>query len=77
VTSIVRNRPSSVVAIGQRVLDDAQLTSLGDAYWSIAQSFPIDDVIPSGKRVLFLWETKLRLDGTFLLYEVRPFLDSL
>jgi hypothetical protein len=77
VTTIVRNRSSSVVTAGQLILDDAHLDSLGAAYWSIVQSFPIDDPVPAGKRVLLLWETKQRLDGTFLMYEVRPFYDNL
>lgn len=72
---IQRVRASSQLPAGQLVLDDGQLAQLGAYVAEIVQQFPIDDGAPAGHRIILDTEWKVRADGTWLIKQVRPFLD--
>ncbi len=73
VTAIERVRPSTEVPPGGQVLSDAQLTALGEALWTVAESYVVDAQPPPGARILLDTEWKIRSDGSLIVKQVRPF----
>ena len=75
VTTIERERGSTVLPQGQWVLDDARLRELGGRLATIGEVFPVDEEAPASARVLLDTEWKLRADGQLVVKQVRPFLE--
>jgi len=71
VTEIDRVSESSEADI---VLTDAQLAELGRVLWAIAEAYPLDEVVPDGRDVLWDTEWKVRSDGQLIIKQIRPFL---
>lgn len=57
-----------------RVLSDANARAIGSLLLSLESSFPIDEPVPEGRRVLLDTEWKVLADGTLVIKQIRLFL---
>lgn len=73
VTRIERISSSSQVEAGAEVMDDTQLTALGEALWDIEQVYPIDVTPPEGVEILLDTEWKVLEDGRLIVKQARLF----
>jgi hypothetical protein len=73
VTEIERVKPSTEVAEGEWVLDDARLEELGSNLWEVSQVYPVDGEAPANVDLLLDTEWKLRADGRLAIKQIRPF----
>ncbi len=74
VTEITRVSGSSELPYGEQVLSDAQLQELGDLFWQIATSYPLDGQIPNDATLLLDTEWKVQSGGQLVIKQIRPFL---
>ena len=56
------------------VLSDENVRNIGELMIELEASFPIDEEVPEGRRVLLDSEWKVLSDGTLVIKQVRPFL---
>lgn len=74
VVDVERLTWSSEVPFGAAVLTDAEVEVVATSLWAIAQWFPLDEVPPPGRDVVWDTEWKVEADGRVIVKQIRPFL---
>lgn len=76
VVGIFRDRSSSLVGPGERVLSDNQLRELGAFMWHADRDLPVELEGHAREEILLDFEFKIEPDGALAVKQVRPFLLS-